>query len=160
MIQLKEAFSGLSKEEFIQLIDVPVWLALFAAYSQDGVVSEYEKSEAVKLAHLRTFTSPKSIRKFYEKVDEHFEERFETLNKRLPDGDDDKKLYLEAQIKNGHAILHKLDRDVTETLEESLESFYEHVFRADQSFFQYFALPIISSNLEKKSGQFKFHKES
>jgi len=160
MIQLKEAFSGISKEEFTQLIDVPVWLSLFAAYSQDGQVSEYEKAEAVKLAHLRTFTAPKSLRKFYEKVDEHFEERFSTLDKRLPGSDADRKVYLQAQIKNGHAILHKLDSDITESLEESLESFYEHVFRADQSFFQYFALPVISNRLDKKSGHFKFHKES
>jgi len=159
MIHLKEAFSGISKNEFNQLIDIPVWLSLFAAYSQDGEVSEYEKAEAVKLAHLRTFTAPKSLRKFYEKVDEHFEERFNTLHRRLPESDEDRKLYLEAQIKNGHAILHKLDSDITESLEESLESFYEHVFKADQSFFQYFALPIISSRLEKKSGHFKFHKE-
>lgn len=158
MIQLKEAFRGISDDEFSHLIDIPVWLSLYAAYSQDGVVSEYEKAEAIKLAHLRTFTSPKSIRKFYEKVDEHFEDRFNVLNHRLPDDEADKKVYLEAQIKQGHALLHKLDPEITETLEGSLESFYEHVFRADQSFFQYFALPVISNRLDKKSGHFKFHK--
>ena len=158
MIHLKETFSGITSEELKKLIDIPVWLSLFAAYSHDGVVSEYEKSEAVKLAHLRTFTSPKSLHKYYEKVDEHFEDRFDTLNKRLPISEEDKKVYLETQIKNGHAILEKLDPDVTESLEESLESFYEHVFKADQSFFQYFALPVISNRLEKKSGNFRFEK--
>ncbi len=155
-MEIKKAFDSVSKDEMIDLLDIPVWLALTAAYRNDGSVSEYEKADAVRLAHLRTFTSPKSLHPYYEKVDRIFESRFEKLNKRLPKNERDREIYLASQVKKSHALIKKLDRDVAETLEASLASFYEHVFRADKSFFQYFALPVISNRLDKKSRSFNF----
>ncbi|HKL03426.1 MAG TPA: hypothetical protein VJ911_07105 [Cryomorphaceae bacterium] len=157
-MELKKAFDSVSKEEMKYLLDIPIWLALTAAYRNDGVVSESEKADAVKLAHLRTFTAPKSLQQYYEKVDGIIEKRFEVLNSRLPKSERDREIYLVSQIKRSHALIKKLDRDVAETLEASLASFYEHVFRADKSFFQYFALPVISNRLDKKSRSFNFEK--
>jgi hypothetical protein len=154
MIRIKKAFESLSKEDYNKLLDLPIWLSLLAAYNADGRVSEHERAEAVKLAHLRTFTGPKSLRDFYIAVDRRFNKRFDELNSRLPDSQRNKELYIEAQIKACHAVLAILDPDVAETLEENLESFYTHIFRAENSIFQYFALPVISSRLEKKSGHY------
>lgn len=156
MIQLKKTFSNIDASEMKKLVDIPVWLSLYAAYSADGIISESERAEAIKLAHLRTFTAPKSLQKYYESVDNHFEDRFNSLNGRLPSNDHDRKIYLDAQIKSSYKIIEKLDPDTMESLEESLKSFYEHVFKADTSFFQFFALPVISNRLEKKSGNFEF----
>lgn len=156
MIELKKAFGDLSEDELNHLLDAPVWLSLLAAYKNDGVVEASEKADAVKLAHLRTFTSPKSLREFYEKVDARFSERFDKLNERLTMPVADKIIYMEAQIKVGHALLNKVDEDVASSLEESFESFYEHVFKSESSFFQYFALPIISNRLDKKSGKLDY----
>lgn len=156
MIEIKKAFQDLTPEEFSQLLDSPVWISLAAAYAGDGVVGEDEKAEAIRLAHLRKFTAPKSLREFYELVDAQFEQRFHILNMRLPSRAEDKEIYLEKQLTRVHEILLKLDPDVTSSLEESLESFYEQVFNSHKSFFQYFALPILSNRLDKKSGQFRF----
>jgi hypothetical protein len=159
MIEITKAFDGLSEEEYTQILDIPVWLSLMAAFAGDGKVSKSEKSEAVKLAHLRTFTSPHSLHEYYKKVDARFDERFETLIKRVPEKEENRLAYLEAQVKRAHAMLKNLDKDIASTLEESLESFYEHVFNADKSFFQYFALPIISNRLDNFSGHYDFSDE-
>jgi hypothetical protein len=159
MIEIIKAFDGLSDEEYTQILDIPVWLALMASYAGDGKVSKHEKAEAIKLAHLRTFTSSNTLHEYYKKVDARFEERFETLLKRIPDKEDDRLAYLEAQVKRAHAMLKNLDKDTASLLEESLVSFYEHVFNADKSFFQYFALPVISNRLDNFSGHYDFNEE-
>jgi len=159
MIEIKKAFQELSPEEFSQLLDAPVWISLMAAYAGDGMVGEDEKADAIKLAHLRRFTSPKSLRSFYELVDTQFAQRFNILDLRLPSSPDDKEIYLRRQLNRVHDIMKKLDPDVAIDLEESLESFYEHVFQSHKSFFQYFALPIISNRLDKKSGHYHFKKD-
>ncbi len=159
MIEIKKAFQNLSDTELGELLDTPVWLSLLAAYTGDGKVSRDERADAVKLAHLRTFTSPKSLREFYARVDDRFENRFDKLNARLPEKQKDRIIFLEAQVKHCHKLLEKkVDQDLAIEIEESLESFYNHVFKADTSFFQYFALPIISSRLDK-SGEYDFDKE-
>lgn len=159
MIEIKKAFGSISNDELNHLLDGPVWLSLLASITNDGVVNPSEKADAVRLAHLRTFTSPKSLQEFYEKVDQRFDERFDTLHSRLTmDNENDKTLYIKAQIEIAHKVLEKLDKDIAASLEESFSSFYEHVFKADKSFFQYFALPIISNRLDKVSGNFSFKK--
>ena len=160
MIEIKKAFSRLSTEELNQLLDTPVWMALLAAYAGDGKISEDERASAVKLASLRTFTSPKSIREYYSRVDERFEERFDLFVKRVPKKEEDKIIYIEAQVKRGHAILDKVDPELAADIEDSLESFYRHVFNADKSFFQYFALPIFSGKLDKHSGKYRFDEDA
>ncbi len=148
MIEIKKAFEDLSPEEFSHVLDAPVWISLMAAYAGDGILSPDEKSGAIKLASLRKFTSPKSLRDFYKLVDMQFEQRFDILNLRLPTEEKDKEIYLKAQMRRVHEILLKLDKDVAIDLEKSLASFYEKVFNSHVSFFQYFALPIISGSLD------------
>lgn len=159
MIEIKKAFQKLTEDELNQLLDTPVWMALLAAYVGDGKVSEDERAEAVKLAHLRTFTSPKSLREFYTLVDERFAARFDLLQKRVPKKHEDSVVFIEAQVKRGHALLLKVDPDLAIDIEESLESFYKHVFNADKSFFQYFALPIFSGKLDKH-GKYDFDEDA
>ncbi len=151
MISIQKAFQNLNEEDFKFLLDTPIWLSLMAAYTADGKVSKHEKAEAVKLAHLRTFTAAKSLREYYAKVEDHFAERFDKLDSRLPKDEHDRDLYLRTQLKRLPEVLKKLDSDIMQSMEESLESFYEHIFKADVSFFQYFALPIISNRLDKSS---------
>jgi hypothetical protein len=159
MIEIKKAFDDLSPEEFSQLLDAPVWISLMAAYAGDGVVGEDEKADAIKLVHLRRYTAPKSLREFYELVDSQFAQRFHILNLRLPSSPDDKEIYLRRQVNRVHEIMKKLDPDVIADLETSLESFYEHVFQSHKSFFQYFALPVISNRLDRSAGHFSFREE-
>ena len=159
MIEIKKALTSITEDELNHLLDTPIWLSLLASFTNDGVVNPSEKADAVRLAHLRTFTSPKSLQEFYQKVDERFDKRFDALHSRLTmNNEHDKTLYIKAQIETGHKVLEKLDKDIASSLEESFSSFYEHVFKAEVSFFQFFALPIISNRLDKISGHFNFKK--
>lgn len=153
MLEIKKAFQNVSADEFHHLLDVPVWLSLLAAYTGDGKISENEKAGAVKLAHMRTYTAPKSLQDFYKMVYGRFADRFEQLDNRLPKAVDDKKVYIRAQIRHANALLDKLDPDIASGLQESMASFYKHVFNSDKSFFQYFALPVYSNKLDKQSGK-------
>jgi len=153
MIEIKKAFQNIRADEFNELLDVPVWLALLAAYEGDGIISENEKAEAVKLAHMRTYTAPKSLQEFYRLVDGRFAQRFEQLDHRLPTDIENKKVYIRAQVHHANDLLNKLDLDIASGLQKSLASFYKHVFNSDKSFFQYFALPVFSNRLDKHSGK-------
>jgi len=157
MIKIKQAFSALTEAEFKKLLDAPVWMALLAAYTTDGRITQSEREAAARLARVRTYTAPKSIREIYAKISDNFPRRFKQLDERLPDGSDDKLLYIGAQVKAAHDLLHKLDHDTAESLEENFASFYTHVFNSDKGFFHYFALPVISSHVEKKYGGKKNH---
>lgn len=149
MMKMKEAFENLSAEEYRQLLDAPVWMALMAAYNNDGRITESEREGAIRLAHVRSYTAPKSIRKLYIEISKDFPQRLRQLNSRLPENQKDKLAYIRAQVKSSHKLLAKLDSDVAETLEENLNSFYKHVFNCDKGFFHYFALPVFSNRLEK-----------
>ncbi len=149
MLKIQEAFAHLSHEEYKSLLDIPVWLTLLAAYTANGKLTVNEKNEAIKLSHLRRFTAPKSIRALYVKLSQIFPERVKVLNSRLPEDEADKILYIKAQVRSGHAVFEKLDPDIAESLSESLSSFYKHIFNCDKGFFHYFALPVISSHVEK-----------
>lgn len=155
MIRIADAFKELTTEEYKQLLDAPVWMALYAAYSADGKITPAERADAIKLAHVRRFTAPKSIRELYVKIGRRFGPRLKTLDERLPEDRKDKLIYIRAQVKAAHRLLRKLDPDVAETLEDNLASFYKHVFNADKSFFHYFALPVVAKNFERYSGRKK-----
>ncbi len=159
MIEIKKAFQNITADQFHELLDVPVWLALLAAYEVDGKISENEKADAVKLAHMRTYTAPKSLQEFYRLVDGRFAQRFEHLDHRLPKDVENKKVYIRAQIHHANALLDKLDPDIASGLQKSLASFYKHVFNSDKSFFQYFALPVVSNKLDKYAGNIDLGKK-
>ncbi len=150
MIKFQRAFEKLSADEYRKLLDAPVWLALLAAFSNDGRISPAEERGAIRLTHLRSFSAPKSIRPLYEAINERFPKRFRKLRDRLPTGRQNKLIYLKAQVKDALTVLDKLDPDVAESLQENFESFYRHIFNTDKGFFHYFALPVFSSHVEKK----------
>jgi hypothetical protein len=156
MLEIKKAFGHLAPEELEHMYDMPVWLALLAAYRSDGKLSNDERNVALKLTHMRSYSAPKSLQGYYKRVDERFAERFEQLRRRLPDSHANKMSYILAQIRRAEKIIAGLDPDISSGLKQSLSSFYKHVFNADKSFFQYFAFPVISNRLDQHSGKFEF----
>lgn len=105
MIKIKDAFEPLTEEEFNMLLDAPVWTALLAAYTTDGQVTDSEREGAFKLAKLRTFTAPKSIRELYVKISERFPRRFKVLDERLPEKPEDKVIYIRGRVREAHKLL-------------------------------------------------------
>lgn len=126
------------------LLRAPSVVALLAAVSDDGEVSESEKAESVKLAHLRTYTSKPILHNYYREVDAVFETHFDNILAQLPEGWKEKERFLENRLLNLDPVLLKLDKVYAEELVTSLKSFAKHVFKSNSNFLQNFLLPIFT----------------
>ena len=69
----------LSKEDRDILLKAPAVVAILAAISDDGEVSQHEKSESIKLSHLRTYTAEPLLQNFYKEAEVVFEENFDKI---------------------------------------------------------------------------------
>lgn len=142
-------FDHLSEEERKLLFKAPAMVAVFAALYDDGVVEPKEKADAIRLAHLRTFTSAEVLHSYYEKVDSDFEQNFDAVLDNLPEGKEERDEYLEKQLKVIGKILTKVEIEFADGLARSLKSFSRHVFKANSHFLEYFLLPGVINHIEK-----------
>tara|TARA_B110001469_G_C9488042_1_gene244353 strand:+ start:161 stop:628 length:468 start_codon:yes stop_codon:yes gene_type:complete len=126
------------------ILRAPAVVALLAAVSDDGEVSEDEKAASVRLAHLRTYTSEPILHNYYKEVDKCFISDFETILAQLPKDWKDKERFLENRLTNLDPVLQKLDDVYAEELVASLKSFAKHVFKSNSNFLQNFLLPIFT----------------
>lgn len=126
------------------LLRAPAVVALLAAVSDDGEVSDSEKAESVKLAHLRTYTSKPILHNYYKEVDKVFEAHFDDIMSQLPEDWKEKERFLENRLLNLDPVLLKLDKVYAEELITSLKSFAKHVFKSNSNFLQNFLLPIFT----------------
>ncbi len=126
------------------LLRAPAVVALLAAVSDDGEVSEDEKAASVRLAHLRTYTSKPILHNFYKEVDKCFEHHFDSILAQLPEDWKEKERFLENRLCNLDPVLLKLDSVYAEELITSLKSFAKHVFKSNSNFLQNFLLPIFT----------------
>ncbi len=139
----------ISNEEKEKLYRAPVVFAVLAALSADGKITNKERSEAIKLAHLRTHTSPSFLHSYYEEVDKIFETEFNKLENQLPANENEQKEFLQKNLEELRTIMQKLDKDYSIHLTQSLKSFARHIFHAESHFLEYFILPVIMNELEK-----------
>ena len=126
------------------ILRAPAVVALLAAVSDDGEVSQDEKAASVRLAHLRTYTSNPILHNFYKEVDKCFEQNFDDILSQLPKDWKEKERFLENRLCNLDPVLQKLDPVYAEELITSLKSFAKHVFKSNSNFLQNFLLPIFT----------------
>lgn len=146
---MEESIYEFSQEELTKLSDAIVWTALLAAVHEDGVISESERAEAIKLTHIRTFNTREYIKPIYQYLEKHFEARFNEFHEMLGLNDEDNRKYIERKIQECLEILDIMDQFFVQRFLYSLESFYKHIFHADSTVLQYFAFPVISAHLKK-----------
>ena len=134
-----------------QLLKAPAVVAILAAISDDGEVSQHEKSESIKLSHLRTYTAEPLLQNFYKEAEVVFEENFDKIMKALPEEWKDKEAFLEEELSEMRLVLPKVDKVYARELVSSLKSFAKHVFKSNASFLDYFVLPVFMNKVEKES---------
>jgi hypothetical protein len=142
--------SQLSKKDRDIILRAPAIVAILAAVSDDGEVSEDEKAESIRLAHFRTYTSEPILHNYYQEADKVFEKNFEFVMANLPESWEEKEAYLKSRIICINEILPQFSKVYAESLVASLKSFSKHVFKTNSTFLQNFMLPMFMSKIDKE----------
>ncbi len=131
----------LTKQEQELLFKAPVLVSVLAA-SGDHEIDKKEKAEAIKLAHLKTFTANSLLISYYKEVEKNFNTYFDEATKKYAPFDDEKRKALKAEITVLDTVIKKLDEDFARVLHKSLTGYAEHVRMADASLLEGFVFPI------------------
>ncbi len=143
-------YKDLSPEEKSPLLDAPAIVSVLSAISNDGIIDANEKADAIKLAHLRTFTAADILKEFYTEVDKNFESSLNRIIDNLPADEQKREKHLSSQLSKCTPVLSKLDREFSLTYIDSLKSFAKHVFHSNAHFLEYFILPVFMNEIEKE----------
>lgn len=134
-------FERLTEEERQLLYEAPVLLSVLASCTINKV-NKGQKADAIKLAHLKTFTAIPLLLPYYAEVEKGFKERFESAIKKYFPFDDNKQNEIKKEIHKINFIISKLDEDYAFTLHAGLDKFTKHVKNARHSILQDFIFPL------------------
>ena len=121
----------LTEEERNDLFAAPVLLSVLASCT-GGSINKEQKAEAIRLAHLKTFTADPLLIPFYREVEKHFGSRFEEAVRRYAPFDDSKRDELKG----------KINKDYAGRLIRSFEKYEHHVSKAGHSVIEDFIFPM------------------
>ena len=139
-------FEHLADKERELLYRAPVLVSVLASCS-DHEVNETRKADAIKLAHLKTFTASPLLLPYYTEVEKSFPEQFEAEIKKYFPFDEAKRIALKEEIDKVNVLIGKLEQGYAEALRKSLEKYSTHVKKATHSVFQDFLFPLPISGL-------------
>jgi len=134
-------FERLTEEERQLLYKAPVLISVLASCSLNEI-NKQQKTDAIKLAHLKTFTAIPLLISYYIEVEKGFKEEFEYAVKKYSPFDEDKRNEIKKEILKINFIISKLDKDYALTLYAGLDKFAKHVKNARHSIFQDFIFPL------------------
>lgn len=134
-------FEKLTNEERELLYNAPVLVSVLVSCSYKEV-NKYQKADAIKLAHLKTFTAHPLLLPYYVEVEKTFKERFDAAIKKYYPFDEVKRIELKKEIEGVNRIIEKLDNEFARTLHKSLDGYTKHVKKAAHSIFQDFIFPM------------------
>lgn len=134
-------FEKLNRKEIELLFMAPVLVSVLAA-SGDHEISQDGKAEAIKLAHLKTFTADPILLAYYEEVETDFKKHFEETVKKYSPFDVAKREDLKKEINVLNTVIAKLDKEFGQMLNDSLTGYVRHVKRAGISILDDFIFPI------------------
>lgn len=138
---MTKIFKKLTTDEVAVLIKAPVLVSVLAA-SNDKKISENEKAEATKLAHLKTFTADPLLLPYYNEVEKGFKTYFVKIVTKYTPFNDKKTAALKQEIDLANSIIGKLDKEDAVTLYHSLAAYTEHVRKAEHSVLVDFLFPL------------------
>ena len=134
-------FEKLTSEERELLYKAPVLVSVLAS-SSFNEVNKAQKADAIKLAHLKTFTAAPLLLSYYAQVEKTFKDQFEDAIKKYFPFDDAKRNDLKKEIERVNKIIGKLDKEYAHTLRNSLDKYARHVKKAAHSVFLDFIFPV------------------
>ena len=140
-------FEKLNIREQELLIKAPVLLSVLASCSEHGI-NQKQKADAIKLAHIKTFTALPELQPYFKEAEKNFKEHFEEAAERYFPFDEEHRLMLKNEIKKIREIISGLDPIYATSLSKSLERYVIHVKRATYSIFRDFIFPLAMPDLK------------
>ncbi len=101
-------FEKLNLRDQELLIKAPVLLSVLASCSEHGV-NQKQKADAIKLAHIKTFTALPELQPYFKEAEKNFKEHFEEAAERYYPFDEEHRLLLKMEIKNIREIISRLN---------------------------------------------------
>src|SRR5437763_1648930 len=140
-------FEKLSLREQELLMKAPVLLSVLASCSERGI-NQKQKADAIKLAHIKTFTAVPELQPYFKEVERNFKEHFEEAAVRYYPFDEEHRRLLKGEIKEIQEIINRLNPAYATALGKSLERYVIHVKRATYSVFRDFIFPLAMPDLK------------
>lgn len=140
-------FEKLSLREQELLIKAPVLLSVLASCSERGI-NQKQKADAIKLAHIKTFTAVPELQPYFKEVERNFKENFEEAAEQYYPFDEENRRLLKMEIKKIQEIIARLNPAYAAALNKSLERYVIHVKRATYSVFRDFIFPLAMPDLK------------
>lgn len=137
---MKEHFNKLLKAEQELLYRAPAIMSVNAV-SNSSDITDSEKADAIKLAHLKTFTAVPSLVDYFREVELNFVSNFEEVARKYAPFTDQTRSELKQEILAINAVIEKLDKNFGASLKSSLVKYGEHVNKSDRSVLEDFLLP-------------------
>ena len=131
----------LSLQEQELVMKAPVLLSVLASCS-DHVINKTQKADAIKLAHIKTFTAVPELQPYFKEVEKNFKEQFEQVADEYYPYDEEHRNLLKLEVMKMQKIISKLSPSYGLALNKSLERYTIHVKRATYSIFQDFIFPL------------------
>ncbi len=136
-------FEKLTNEERNLLFKAPVLVSVLASSSFNEIkINKSQKADAIKLAHLKTFTAMPLLHSYYAEVEKDFKETFEEAIRKYFPFDENKRNELKEDMNKISLVINKLDKEYAEALGKSFERYAQHVKKAAHSIFQDFIVPM------------------
>ena len=123
---MKEQFETLTEEERRLLYKAPVLVSVLASCSFNEV-NKAQKADAIKLAHLKTFTAAPLLLPYYAEVEKGLKEQFEYAVKKYFPFDENKRNEIKKELHKINFVISKLDKEYAFALHASLDKFAKHV---------------------------------
>lgn len=147
IVMIKQ-FEHLTEEERAMLYKAPVLVSVLAACSYKEI-NPAKKKDAIRLAHLKTFTAVPLLKPYYTEVEKTFADEFEKTATEYYPFDEQRRAALQAELYKVDGLMHKLDKNFAEALQKSLQRYATHVKRSTHSVFQDFIFPLYIPGLSE-----------
>ncbi len=134
-------FQTLTAEEKALLVKAPVLVSVLVSCSFNKV-NKTQKADAIKLAHLKTFTAIPLLIPYYMQVGKDFEEQFDAALEKYFPFDENSRIEVEKELEKANKVIGKLDEEYGEALHRSLQQYASHVKRSTHTVFMDFIFPI------------------
>lgn len=134
-------YSDLNESGKKQLLKLPAYMSLLTSTTEAGIDKE-EKDTAVKITHVKAYSSDPILVDFYKEAESVFEKTITDLDAKLPHNREERKIAIQLELNKLESLLSKLDPDFVSALRRSIRSYDYYISKAHQNVMEYFIFPM------------------